>query len=93
MLPVMITETKLSIFSVFIFLGIFQGLILSYFCIKNGSRKNIANVFQGILLFALSCAMLEEFLNETGYIVKVLWLTNFAEPYNFAFAPLFYLYV
>jgi AraC-like DNA-binding protein len=88
----MITDTKLSIFSVFIFLGIFQGLILSYFFIKKGSKKGIANIFQGILLFALSCAMLEEFLNETGYIVQVLWLTNFAEPFNFAFAPLFYLY-
>ncbi len=41
----------------------------------------------------LSLAIFEELLNNTGYIVQVLPLTNFSEPLNFTFAPLFYLYV
>ena len=39
----------------------------------------------------LAFAMFEEFLNNTGYIVKVLAISNYAEPFNFTFAPLFYL--
>jgi len=35
----------------------------------------------------------EEFLNETGYIVQVLWLSDYSEPFNFLFAPLFFLFI
>jgi AraC-like DNA-binding protein len=89
----MITDTSLNFFSVFIFLGVFMGLILSYFFIRKGGANNIANIFQGILLLTLSLGMFEEFLNETGYIVQVLWISNFAESFNFLYAPLFYLYI
>ncbi len=37
--------------------------------------------------------MLEGWLNYTGYIFKILWATNFAEPFNFIIAPLIYLFV
>jgi len=87
------TDTHINFFSVFIYFGIIQGLILSYYFLKNGGGKRIANVFQGLLLLTLSLGMLEECLNETGYIVQVLWLSNFSEPFNFAYAPLFYLYI
>lgn len=89
----MITDTNLNFFSVFSFLGVVQGLILSYFFIKKGSLKNIANIYQGFLLLTLSLGIFEEFLNETGYIVQVLPISNFAEPFNFIFAPLFYLFL
>lgn len=89
----MITDTSLNAYTVFIFLGVFLAMMLSYFFIKNGDRKNTANLYQGILLLALSFSMLEEFLNETGYIVQVISITNFAEPCNFLFGPLFFLYV
>ncbi|MEN8228229.1 MAG: helix-turn-helix domain-containing protein [Bacteroidota bacterium] len=89
----MITDTNLNFFSVFNFLGVFMGLILSYFFIRKGSRKNIANIIQGLLLLTLTFSIFEEFLNESGYIVQLLWISNFAEPFNFAFAPLFYLFV
>jgi AraC-like DNA-binding protein len=89
----MITDTNLNFFSVFIFLGVVQGIILSYFFIKNGGRKNVANIYQGLLLLTLSMAIFEEFLNETGYIVQVLWLSNYSESTNFIFAPLFYLFI
>jgi hypothetical protein len=37
--------------------------------------------------------MLEGWLNYTGYIFQVLWLSNFAEPLNFIMAGLLYLFI
>jgi len=87
------TDIHIGIFDVFIFLGVFQGLFLSLFFIKNFQKNRKANLYQGLLLLLLSLTIFEEWLNNTGYIVKVLPITNFSEPFNFAFAPLFYLYV
>lgn len=41
----------------------------------------------------MSLAIFEEWLNNTGVIVRVLYLTNFSESLNFAFASLFYFYI
>ncbi len=90
---IMRTEVHVGVFDVIIFLGIFQGLFLSWFFIKNSQGGRKANLYQGLLLLLLSLAIFEEWLNNTGYIVKVLALTNFSEPFNFAFAPLLYLYI
>ena len=87
------TEIHVGFFDVIIFLGVFQGLLLSWFFIKNGQNTRKANLYQGLLLLFLSLAIFEEWLNNTGYIVKILSLTNFTESLNFTFAPLFYLYV
>jgi len=87
------TDIHVGIVDVLIFLGVFQGLLLSWFFIKNSNNTKKANLFQGLLLIALSLAIFEEWLNSTGYIVKVLWLTNFSESLNFVFGPLLYLYV
>lgn len=76
-----------------ILLGIFLGFFISYFIIKKAIGKNISNLFMGIFIFVLSWVMLEGWLNYTGYIFKVLWATNFAEPFNFIIAPLIYLFV
>ena len=89
----MITDTYLNFFSVFNFLGVCMGLILSYFFIRKGGANKVANIMQGILLLTLSLGIFEEVLNETGYIVQVLWLSNFSESFNFIFAPLFYLFI
>jgi AraC-like DNA-binding protein len=89
----MIADTSLNFYTVFTFLGVIQGLVLSYFFIRKGINKSYPNVLQGVLLLTLSLAIFEEFLNSSGYIVQVLWLTNFTEPFNFIFAPLFYLYI
>lgn len=89
----MITETHLTFFSAINFMGIFLGLMLSYLFIKKGSKNSRANIYQGALLLSLSIIMLEEFLNDTGYIVTLLPIFNFSEPLNFAIAPLFYFYV
>jgi hypothetical protein len=87
------TEIHIGLFDVFIFLGVFQGLLLSWFFIKSAQNTRRANLYQGLLLLSLSLAIFEEWLNNTGYIVKILSVTNFSEALNFAFAPLFYLYV
>jgi AraC-like DNA-binding protein len=87
------TDINIGIFDIFIFLGVFQGLFLSWFFIKRGQKDNKANLYQGLLLLFLSLNIFEEWLNNTGYIVKVLAITNFSEPTNFTFGPLLYLYV
>jgi AraC-like DNA-binding protein len=87
------TDIHVGPFDVFIFLGVFQGILLSWFFIKNVQNSRKANLYQGLLLLSLSLAIFEEWLNNTGYIVKVLSLTNFSEPLNLAFGPLFYFYI
>jgi len=87
------TDIHVGFFNAFIFLGIFQGLLLSWFFIKNIQNNRKANLYQGLLLLSLSLAIFEEWLNNTGYIVKVLSLTNFSESLNFVFGPLFFIYI
>lgn len=86
-------ETNITIFDLFIFLGVFQGLLLAWFFIKNGSLKNRPNLYQGLVLLFLSATIFEELLNNTGYIVRVLLISDFSEPMNFTFGPLVYLYI
>jgi len=83
---------QLNFIALVILLGIFTGLFISYFIIKKSFRHNTSNLFMGVFILVLSLVMLEGWLNYTGYIFKVLWATNFAEPFNFIIAPLIYLF-
>lgn len=76
-----------------IFIGIFLGFFVSYFLIKKSLQNKFSNLFMGFLLLTLSLIMLEGWLNYTGYIFQILWLTNFSEPLNFVIAPLIYLFM
>jgi len=87
------TDIHIGIIDAWIFLGVVQGLFLSWFFITGSQNTRKANLYQGLLLLFISFAILEEWLNNTGYIVKILWLTNFSEPLNFTFLPLFYFYI
>jgi len=87
------TTTHLDAISAFIFIGVFQGLILSFFFIIKSSSDIKANRYQGLLLLALTLCILEQFLNLTGYITKVLPITNYSEPLNLVIGPLLYLFV
>lgn len=87
------SDISIGIFDLIIFLGVFQGVFLSWFFIKNSKGSNKANLFNGLLLLFLSLTIFEELLNNTGYIVKLLLISDFSEPLNFAFAPLLYFYV
>ncbi len=87
------TEIAIGFFDLIMLAGVFQGILLSVLFFKNNTRKSGPHLFQGFLMLALSMAILEEFLNNTGLIVKVLPLVNFAEPLNLAYGPLFFLYI
>ncbi len=89
----MITDTFISVFDLIIFLGVIQGIFISFFFIQSGRRDVKPNLYQGLLLLFLTMAMLEELLNNTGYITRVLPISNFAEPTNFSFGPLAFLYI
>ena len=83
----------LNIVALIIILGVFIGFFISFFIIKKSIKTNTSNLFMGVFILVLSFVMLEGWLNYTGYIFKVLWATNFAEPFNFIIAPLIYLFV
>ena len=87
------TDIHVSIFDVIIFLGVCQGLFLSWFFLKNFRGEKKSNLYQGLLLISLSLTIFEEWLNNAGFIVRTLYLTNFSESLNFTFAPLFYFYI
>jgi AraC-like DNA-binding protein len=87
------TSTHIDAISVFIFIGIIQGLILSYFFITKQSSNIKANRYQGFLILGLTLSILEQLLNQTGYITKILVITNSTEPINLTIGPLLYLYV
>jgi AraC-like DNA-binding protein len=83
----------IDIFSVIIFLGVFLGFILSFFFIFKHSSNVKANRYQGLLLLSLSLIFLEQVLNFTGYIVRVLPVTYSTAWLNFLIGPFLYLYV
>ncbi len=83
----------LGFITLLLVIGLFLGFFISYFLIKKSWKSNLPNLFMGFFILCLSLMMFEGWLNYTGLIFKVLWLTNFAEPLNFALAPLIYLFV
>jgi AraC-like DNA-binding protein len=87
------TTIEIDLLSVFIFLGVFLGLLLSGFFILKASPNASANKYQGLLLLSISLCILEQFLNITGYITRMLPITNATEPLNLVIGPLLYLFV
>src|SRR5664279_34013 len=87
------TTTHIDAISAFIFIGVFLGLVLSFFFIVKSSSNIRANRYQGLLLLSLTLCILEQFLNLTGYITRVLPITNYSEPLNLTIGPLLYLFV
>jgi len=87
------TDTHLDFISVFIIIGVIQGFFLSFFFIKKSSVAINANLYQGLLILALSLCIFEQWLNITGYITRILVVTNSTEWLNLVMGPLLYLYV
>ena len=87
------TTTHIDVLSEFLFIGVIQGLMLSFFFILKPSINKQANRFQGLLLLSLSLIFLEQVLNFTGYIVKVLPVTYSTAWLNFLIGPFLYFYV
>lgn len=86
-------ELKFDIYALLILLGIFQGFFISLFLLRRKSREFRRNVFLGLFILSLSLSISEILLNYTGLITRIISFDNFAEPLNFALAPLFYFYV
>jgi AraC-like DNA-binding protein len=87
------TSTHIDALSVFILIGVFQGLVLSFFFIFKPSPNSGANRYQGLFLLSLTLCILEQLLNMTGYIVRVLPITNSTEVLNLVIGPFLYLFV
>lgn len=87
------TTVQISALTVFVFLGVFLGIIISFFLIFKRSLNKRANIFQGLMFLSLTLCILEQFLNMTGLIVRVLYVTNTTEPLNLVIGPFLYLYV
>jgi AraC-like DNA-binding protein len=83
---------KIDFYALWIFLGIIQALFLAYFFIVNKQHNRLTNRFLGFLLLSFAAALTEILLCYTNYMFRVIWLIDFAEPTNFLFAPLIYLY-
>jgi len=83
----------INLIALIILLGVILGIYVSYFIITKSLKHKSPNIYMGLLILALSLMMFEGWLNYTGYIFKVLILTNYSEPLNFAIAPLIYLFM
>jgi AraC-like DNA-binding protein len=84
---------KLDIFAVIIFLGVIQGLFLSYFFLSKKIRQKPSNLYLGFLMLTLSLVILEIHMVYTGYMYQVIWIDNFSEAFTFAISPLMYFYI
>ncbi|WP_229216495.1 AraC family transcriptional regulator [Dyadobacter sp. 3J3] len=84
---------RMDLFSIFILLGIVQGIFLSYFFISNSKGNRFPNLLLAILLFGLVLIMVDVWLGYTNYMFRVIWLVDATEPVNLILAPLTYLYI
>ena len=83
----------LDVFAFVILLGVAQGVFLGVFFLTGLRGKRVANRCIGWLMLGLSAIIGEIFLNYSNYTFRLLWLVDFAEPFNFLMGPLFYLFV
>lgn len=86
-------EPRLDVYSLLILLGIFQGLFLTYFYLSGKNRQQLKNVFSGLFILTISLIITEIWLNYTGYMIKVIRINDFSEPFNFLIGPFFFLYI
>src|SRR5688500_18874522 len=84
---------RLDLFAVFIFLGIVQGTFLCIFFFSKENRQIQTNFFRGLVLLSMTFCIIEIFLMYTGYIIDVLHLIDFSEPFALAIGPFFYFMV
>jgi AraC-like DNA-binding protein len=87
------TTTHFDALVLFTIIGAFQGLVLAAFFLFKPSSNSAANRYQGLFLLALTLCIMEQLLNLTGYMVKVLCFTNVTEPLNLVIGPFLYLFI
>jgi hypothetical protein len=86
-------EYQIDVFVVFIFLGIIQGIFLSFFFLLSKNSRKQFHIFQGFLLLTTASCLLEIFLLYTGYIIHIIHLVDFSEPMALMIGPFLYLFV
>jgi len=84
---------QLNFITLIMALGLFLGFFVSIFLIIKSWKTNLPNLFMGLFILCITLTMLEGWLNYTGLIFKVLFITDFSESITFALAPLLYLFV
>lgn len=84
---------KIDLFSMFIFMGVVQGVFLLFFFLSPENRKSEVNLFHALFLFSITACIFEIFMMYTGYIIHVLHLVDFSEALSFVIGPSFYLLV
>jgi AraC-like DNA-binding protein len=86
-------DYTIDLFAIFIFLGIIQGVFLSFFFFSSENSQKQFHVFQGLLLLSTAACLLEIFLLYTGYVIHMLHLVDFSEPMALMIGPFLYLSV
>ena len=86
-------QPRLDIFNVLIFLGVIQGAYLSFFFMVRKAGRNLPNRILGWFLLSISAMIFEIFLCRSNFIVKIIHLVDFSEPFNFLVGPLIYLFI
>jgi len=86
-----VLPVKLDIYAIFIFLGVVQGLFLSFFFLRKSASA--ANRMLGVLVLGMTAINTEIFLCYSRYIVRLIHLVDFSEPCNFLLGPAFFLYI
>ncbi|MFC2133682.1 helix-turn-helix domain-containing protein [Bacteroidota bacterium] len=83
----------IDIFALFIFLGMVQGIFLSFFFLNKNNRSVKANLFLGLLLIVISLLSFDILISYTNVMFRVIYLVDATEPLNFLVGPFFYLYI
>lgn len=86
-------EPGFSLLSVFFLLGVAQAvfLALALLVAKNGNHR--ANVYLTLMLFVFAVDLFNEFMDNSLYGLRVLWLMFVTFPTDFLYGPLIWMYV
>jgi len=87
----MITPS-LDLFAIFIFIAVFQSLVLSAYFFFKKDENHISSVTLAAILFCFALILFDIASGYTGYIVNYIYLNNFSDPFVFFLGPLCYLY-
>ncbi len=83
---------KHNLFSLLMFLGVVQALLLSFVFIFKMKNNLISNRLLGLGIFAQCLTYIEILLCYSGYVVYAIHLVDVSEPCNFLFGPIIFLY-
>lgn len=84
-------DLKIDFFSLFMFLGVTQGLFLSLFFLLKKNNEHSLTKLLGIILFLISIQILDFFAAYSLLTLKFPYLLDISTPLTLATGPLFYL--